>query len=95
MLNVPLNVELQKKMDFTFQEPYPPQSFTWLCGDVLYPVYPEPRGKRVYWYMQKMVSGKYHRVYVAPAGKLTAELLNNAAAQVEANASPVKPKETQ
>ena len=86
MLSVPLNVELQKRMNFTFQEPYPPQSFSWLHDGVLYPVYPETRGKRgrVYWYIQKMVSGKYHRIYVAPAGKLTAELLDNAASQVEA-----------
>lgn len=90
MLNLPLNVEIQKKMDLLFEEPHPPGSFTWMYDEIVYSVSPEWRGNRIYWYMRKMVEGETHKLYVAPAGKLSAELLNNAAAQIAANASPVK-----
>ena len=92
MLTVPINVELQKVADFIFQEPSPPRAFYWLFGGVQYSVRPEPRGQGVYWYMRKMVDRQKHNIYVAPEGKLTAELLNNAARQIAAHASPVKPK---
>jgi len=90
MLNLPLNVEIQKKMDFTFEEPRPPFSFNWLYEEVSYPVFPEYRGTKIYWYMRKMIDRETFKIYVAPAGKLSAELLNNAAKQIAVTASPVK-----
>ena len=86
-----LNVELQKKMDFTFEEPLPPRAFKWLYGGNVYPVRPERRGENIYWYMVKMVDRVQHRIYLAPAGKLEPDILNNAALQIEAAASPVQP----
>lgn len=91
MLNLPLNVEVQKRMDFAFQEPHPPGSFRWLHDGISFPVIPEWRGNRIYWFMRKMINSETYKIYVAPAGKLSAELLNNAAQQIAANASPVKP----
>lgn len=91
MLNVPINVELQKVADFIFQEPNPPKAFYWLHNGANYAVRPEKRGQNIYWYMRKMVRGEKSNIYVAPQGKLTAVLLNNAAEQIAANASPVKP----
>ena len=66
-----------------FAEPSPPSPFRWICNGVLYSVRPETRGQRVYWYMKKRVNGRQHNVYLGPAGKLSAELLNNAVAQIE------------
>jgi hypothetical protein len=39
--------------------------------------------------MKKRIDGETHKIYVAPAGKLSVELLDNAAAQIAAAASPV------
>lgn len=68
-----------------FTEPNPPASFKWVTeAGKLYSVRPEARGKGVYWYMRKTVNGRLFNLYVAPAGLLSAELLNNAAAHIEA-----------
>jgi hypothetical protein len=94
MMNLPLNVELQKKFDFMFKEPSPlVGQFTWLHDGGIYSVVPEKRGNNHYWYMRKMVDGEKHKIYVAPAGKLLVELLDNAAAQIAAAASPVQPSQ--
>jgi len=90
---IPLNVELQRKADFIFNEPDAQAGgFAWMHGKSTYRVWPELRGKNYYWYMRKMIDGERFNIYVAPAGRLSAELLNNAAAQIAATASPVKPK---
>lgn len=88
MPNLPLNVQIQKKMPFMFTEP--DHSFMWLHEGNMYSVAREKRGNNFYWYMRKMFLKQNYTVYVAPAGKLSAELLDNAAAQIVANASPVK-----
>lgn len=94
MMNLPLNVELQQKFKFMFQEPSPlAGGFTWMHDNVVYPVFPEKRKQNYYWYMRKGVGGETHKIYVAPAGKLSVELLDNAAAQIAAAASPVQPSE--
>jgi hypothetical protein len=94
MLNLPLNVELQKKFDFMFKEPHPLMGqFTWLHDGSVYSVVPERRGNNHYWYMRKMVDGEKRKIYVAPAGKLSAELLDNACIQIAAAASPVQPSQ--
>jgi hypothetical protein len=94
MMNLPLNVELQQKFDFMFKEPHPlGGQFTWLHDGSVYSVVPEKRGNNHYWYMRKMVDGEKHKIYVAPAGKLSVELLDNAAAQIAAAASPVQPSQ--
>ena len=94
MANLPLNVELQQKFNFMFKEPSPLLGqFTWLHEGVIYPVVPEKRGKNYYWYIRKMIYGTAYGVYVSPAGKLSAELLDNAAAHIAAAASPVQPSQ--
>jgi hypothetical protein len=94
MMNLPLNVELQQKFDFMFKEPSPLLGqFTWLHDSAVYSVVPEKRGNNHYWYMRKMVDGEKHKIYVAPSGKLSVALLDNAAAQIGAAASPVQPSQ--
>ena len=92
MLAVPINVELQKMADFIFEEPLPPKGFYWMYGGVSYSVRPELRSGSVYWYMRKMVNGRKFNLYISGQGQLTAELLNKAASEIAAAASPVKPK---
>lgn len=92
MIAIPINAEVQKMADFIFEEPTPPKAFYWMWQGQSYSVRPEKRSGNTYWYMRKMIQGETQNIYVAPAGKLTAELLNNAARQIAAAASPVKPK---
>jgi len=67
-----------------FQEPFPPCRFLFEADNrERYPVRPERRGKRVYWYMRKVVDGRLHNIYVAPEGLLTRELLDNAAKHID------------
>jgi hypothetical protein len=57
---------------------------------VEYPVVPELRGTRVYWYMRKMLDGQKYNIYLGPVGSLSPKLLRNAAIQIAAAASPAK-----
>lgn len=93
-MNLPINVKLQQQFPFMFTEPSPLLGqFSWMAEGVIYPVVPEKRGANYYWYMKKRIDGETHKIYVAPAGKLSVELLDNAAAQIAAAASPVQPSE--
>lgn len=68
-----------------FLEPFPPCRFTFESQSrARYPVRPERRGKSTYWYMRKVVDGELHNIYLAPSGKLELEMLENAAALIEA-----------
>ena len=69
-----------------FSEPNPPRPFRWPVNDRWYSIRPERRGNGTYWYMRKRINGKNHNLYLGPLGKLSAELLDNAAAQLEASA---------
>lgn len=94
MMNLPLNVKLQQTFSFMFKEPSPlVGQFTWLHEGVIYPVVPEKRGANYYWYMRKRIEGETHKIYVAPAGKLSVQLLDNACIQIAAAASPVQPSQ--
>jgi len=67
-----------------FTEPFPPCRFLYEAPSrIRYPVRPERRGKRWYWYMRKVIDGTLHNIYVAPEGKLESEMLENAAALIE------------
>jgi hypothetical protein len=93
-MNLPINVKLQQQFAFMFTEPSPLLGqFTWMAKGIIYPVIPEKRGANYYWYMKKRIDGETHKIYVAPAGKLSVELLDNAAAQIAAAASPVQPSQ--
>lgn len=67
-----------------FVEPSPPIPFKFEAESrERYPVRPERKGERVYWHMRRMINGRLFNVYLAPYGKLSHELLQNAAAQIE------------
>ena len=67
---------------FQFIEPAPNQSFRWGISDeketFTCSVVPEKRGSKTYWYVRKSAGGKTVNIYVAPAGKLSEELLDTA-----------------
>lgn len=66
-----------------FVEPDPPVKFQYHAGNgLVLNVHPEPRGKRLYWFCNKQYLGQKFRLYVAPAGKLSIELLENLAAHI-------------
>lgn len=73
-----------------FKEPNPPEPFRWpvMVNNRfrLYSVRPESRGNKLYWYMRKQIDGTNYTLYLGPTGKLSVELLNNAALQLEASA---------
>ena len=81
---------IQKRL-FQFHEPLPNQSFRWevLFDDGVYfcSVVPEKRGNKTYWYMRKVCDGKTYNLYVAPQGKLTEELLDNAVKTIRSQAT--------
>ena len=71
-----------------FKEPFPPRTFRWIGDDYFAcSVVPETRGNNIYWYMRKSRAGKTVNLYVGPVGSLSAELLDNAAANVKAKLS--------
>lgn len=90
-LAVPLNAELQQVSDLVFVEPSPPRNFIWLHQGVRFPVRPEPRNGRIYWYMRKMINRQIHNEYLAAVGSLTAVILNETATAILSDACPVKP----
>ena len=68
----------------SFIEPYPPTRFKFEAKSrERYSVRPEKKGTRVYWHMRRMVNGRLFNLYVAPSGKLSEELLQNAASHIE------------
>lgn len=67
-----------------FVEPTPPTPFKYLTNGDAYPVRPEPRGQRVYWFMRKMRNGQSATIYLAPHGLLSKELIDNAVIQIDA-----------
>lgn len=64
----------------TFKEPEPPELFRFTYRNVRFSIRPETKEHgNIYWHMRKYASGTHHNVYLAPAGSLTLELLENAA----------------
>ena len=72
-----------------FKEPSPSTSFRYTSSNLFTSsIVPEKRGNNIYWYMRKSCRGKTINLYVAPAGKLSKELLENASANTELKLSP-------
>jgi hypothetical protein len=73
-----------------FTEPDPPAKISYQAANgLVLNVHPERRGNNLYWFCNKQHRGTKHRLYIAPAGKLSKELLENAAIQIEANSVTV------
>lgn len=72
---------------FQFQEPSPPKRFRWSVEDesstFTCSAVPEKRGRNTYWYVRKSIDGKTVNIYVAPAGKLSEQLLDNAVINIK------------
>lgn len=82
---------------FQFKEPPEPVRFRWPVqfddGTLTCSVVPEKKGKKTYWYMRKSVGGRTINKYLAPAGKLTEELLDNAVKNIKAQMDVTQARE--
>lgn len=67
-----------------FYEPDPPAPFKYLANGDTYSIRPERRGANSYWFLRKMRGGKSATLYLAPAGSLSRDLLDNAVTQIDA-----------
>lgn len=66
-----------------FQEPDPPAAIRYeALNGMMLTVRPELRGSRYYWFVNKQHNGRKHRLYIAPAGQLSRELIENAAIHI-------------